>query len=231
MNKIFSNPFIGTLCVFVCLPSIANGQVPEATLGTGLSTMLNIQGVVNELEMTPEQQNDLQDYSFEVRQKIAGKSQVFRRLLNRKLSDERKTLLTGEWLMAIQEIRSAEEASLAKVLDSAQLKRLKQIRFQYLTRRTNGVDIIAESLNFSESQIRKLEELKSSYRKKLFKQNEEKDFESVKQLKESEKRLFDDFIEEFEQVMTKNQRRKLKDFQGEAFDFSTKKKGQTKKIS
>ena len=184
--------FAGVL-MLLALSFVSGGtavaQVPTSATGTGLSAILNIRGVAEELRMTDEQQNDLQDFNFEIRQQVAAKSRDFRRLLRRDLTDQQRSALTGEWLMAIQAVRKSEEESIAKVLDKDQLKRLKQIRFQFLARRPNGMDIIAESLELNDKQLKAFKKLKQEYQKKLHEVTSQKGVDSIVQLEKEIKKL------------------------------------------
>lgn len=208
-----------------CLSSLliasnANAQLQEE-VQVGLSTTLSLGGVPQELGMSDDDQFALADVWMMAQIELQNAFQKYNSEFSENLPEEMQQELKSELEKKIRKVRDEELSRLTAVLDDDQLTRLKQIRFQYLRRKTGGLTSIKNDLGLSEKQIHQIEKIGLETKNKaLDVRNEARELQipaaDVQDLlsqikKNSEKRLW--------KVLTANQRGKLTQLQGKEFKF------------
>jgi hypothetical protein len=220
------NKQIVLLCLgFSWLLSIPGAVYAQVTTETeqGLSYVLNLGGIDREIELTPQQHDQLFGLWLEINFDLQKAFQDYRDNFSETLPASRQAEVKQKLAEAIANIRKKELERLEKSLLADQLNRLKQLRIQYLSRQGGGVKILREELDLNPGQIRKIEQAAESMKRQLTEiQSHQREEQLTKtEILEIVKELREQSLNEVMSCLTDAQKRKLKLLQGEAFDFAT----------
>lgn len=190
-------------------------------LRTGLSHVLSLGSVSDELEMTENQRDALAHLWLTTEIELKAALQKFSFAYSENLPENEIDELKAEFADSIAEIRENENKIIQDVLSDSQIERLKQIRFQYLSRHGDGLSAIKEELSLSESQLGKIRALQSDFQKDLAEL--QKNSLDIKVPRDEMMHNAQQFRAKYEDklldLLTPNQRRKLESLQGKRFEF------------
>ena len=125
----------------------------------GLSNVLQLTAVKDELGLTHDQYDAVGYLWISVKDKLEKHFKNYRMHYTPKLSDEEKQRLQDELVENIQAVRDEEIARIEKALSPDQIKRLEQIRYQYLRRKSNGMKSLADDLGLSDQQLDEMQDV------------------------------------------------------------------------
>ena len=213
--------FFFAICVCFTAPVVGQNRV-EKESEQGLSQLLRINGVAREIDLTVEQQDRLFGLWLEIKFDLEKAVRNYTENFSETLPANRKSELQQELVEAIEKIREKEVQRLEDALRDDQLKRLKQLRVQFLARKDAGIGALKGDLDLTETQVKKIRQISDAFKKELL---EIQASQRVERLTKAEVvRIFKDtrkvFREDIKNVLTPAQRSKLNNLQGAAFDFS-----------
>ena len=187
----------------------------------GLSAMLRYKGVRQDLKMSEQQYEKLLGLWSEVEHKLAMEFRAFKKGYSERFSEDKKKALRGELMIGIAQVREFESERLEAVLNSQQIKRLEQIRFQVLQREQKGADQLIEALELTSRQLTQFEKFQKECKSRLseFQQNARRKQLTENEMAEELQSLREEFEEEMLEILTVSQRKKLQELQGEPFEF------------
>ncbi len=154
----------------------------------GITGLLRRESVQQELKITDQQREKLDQLQGELRQEMFGMFDLFRRLRSAETDQEREAA-RAELEKARDQLRKKAEEALQKILTPEQFQRLKQLELQQRGVRALAEDEHAQALGLSPQQREKI--------KQLLEQQEEKQrelFESLRDVPRDQRR------ERFEQL-------------------------------
>jgi Spy/CpxP family protein refolding chaperone len=208
---------------------------------SGLSFLLSLNGIDHEIELTEEQRDRLFSLWVEVKFELDREFRIYKSKTRRDLTDAEKANLKLDLQDAIAKIREKETDRLEEALLPNQLTRLKQLRFQYLTKNADGLVTLQKELKLTLQQVDQIgqirDELKSEIKqltggvraqlgdiagkrpndKSLPKQFTKRSPAEIAALIVE---LRADAKTQVTNVLNPEQRRKLDSLQGEAYDFN-----------
>ena len=189
----------------------------------GLSSILSLGGMREELEMSDEQANNLMDLWIVIRDELETEFQNYARKFGGSVSQENQKQLVSDFRATVEKIRDKELASINAVLLPHQVKRLKELHVQYLKRSSDGFETIAEQLELTTVQKEEIKQVGISLKKKIQTLYREARNEgtSTAELAETTQLLRLEAEDELLGVLTPSQREKLKELEGEKFEFQT----------
>lgn len=203
-------------------PVVTGQTSSDQELKTGLSNVLRMSGIAREIEMTSEQNDQLLGLWLEAKFKLDQAYSRFKQEFSESLPDEQKADIKAELSDAVAQVRKLEAERLEGALTEAQLRRLKQLRTQYIVKHV-GMAELTKELKLTADQNRKIkqvaEELKNEIAEVQAKQRT--DPLSRSELAEIARAIRASSEKKLKGVLTETQRRKLSRLQGEAFDFKT----------
>lgn len=198
-----------------------NAQSINNELQLGLSYTLSLGGVCEQLEMDEHQRYALDDLWLMTELNLKTEIGKFQNEFNDALPEVEKKRVQSEFKANVAKIRENESERINSVLDKKQIKRLKQIRFQFLRRKAGGMKGIKEELGLSKTQLSKLNGLKRNAATKLREMITESKKLGVPQadinhnLVQMRERFEDGLLE----ILTPGQKQKLATLEGEKYDF------------
>ena len=209
---------------FLILATAVNSafaQHSHKELQLGLSYTLSLGGVYEQLEMDQNQRYALDDLWLMTELGLKSEIQKFQASYSETLPESEIALLKSEFQKEVQKIRDNESERINSVLSGKQVDRLKQIRFQFLSRNGDGMTGIKDVLGLSDGQIRKIEDLKTSAQTKVSKMNHESRELKIPQadIASHLQQIRKVFEEDLIGILTTSQKQKLKSLQGEEFEF------------
>ena len=208
----------------------ANAQA-NRDLQFGLSKMLNFGGVANDIGISPDEAEALSAVWLETKQAIKGHVKEYKDNYLPKLSESEKDGLKAELEDGIAIAKERELAALERALSAEQIKRLKQIRFQYMKRDVSGFEVLSDRLDISDTQLEDMKKVVDSTQEAVgklrveFRRQELTRKEFNEEMADAQVKLRRDVLE----VLTSSQRRKLRELEGEPFEFNAKRRQQKQK--
>lgn len=187
----------------------------------GLSAMLRYKGVREDLKMSDQQYEKLLGLWSEVEHKLAMEFRAFKKGYSERFSEDKKNALRGELMIGIAQVREFESKRLKEALNSRQIKRLEQIRFQVLQREQQGAGQLIEALELSSRQLTQFEKFQKECKTRIaeFQQSARRKQLTENETAEELQSLREEFEEEMLEILTVSQRKKLQELQGEPFEF------------
>ena len=189
----------------------------------GMSYILGLGGVNQELEMTDEQGAALAGLWFKVQDELQREYMEFRNSISSNTPPEKRKELEQKLASGLEKIRQEESKRIEQVLFEHQIERLTQIRFQYVQRNSEGMQTLKDDLELTDKQISDIKKVAETLKRNLYDlqvKNRENSLSrnelmaSIAQArKQSERELL--------ALLTDSQRKKLKEFEGEKFEFRT----------
>jgi hypothetical protein len=184
--------------------------------------LLRINGVAREIDLTVEQQDRLFGLWLEIKFDLEKAVRNYTENFSETLPANQKSELQKELAQAIERIREKEFERLEDALRDDQLKRLKQLRVQFLARKDAGIGALKDDLGLTETQVKKIEQISDAFKEELL---EIQASQRVERLTKAEvveiyKDAREEFRKEIKNVLTSAQRSKLNNLQGAAFDFA-----------
>ena len=215
-------PIVLNVVLLLAICTDAHSQTDlQAESRFGLSAMLRYKGVRQDLKMSDQQYEKLLGLWSEVEHKLTIEFRAFKKGYSERFSEEKKKALQGELMIGITQVREFESERLEAVLNSQQIKRLEQIRFQVLQREQQGAGQLIEALELSSRQLTQFEKFQEECKTRLseFQQNARRKQLTENEMAEELQSLRKEFEEEMLEILTVSQRNKLKDLQGKPFEF------------
>ena len=212
--------FVGA--VFLMISTAVSGQTQaEKETEQGISQILKLGGIAQEVELTPEQHDQLFGLWLEIKFDLNKAFQNYKDSFSETLPTQKQAELKQELAEAITGIRDKEFERLEATLLSDQMDRLKQLRIQYLNRRGSGVGALKQELNLTSGQVRKIEQAAESLKKQLQEiQSRQRDEQLTRvEMIQIVKDLTAKSRKEATSCLTTAQRQTLNRLQGEEFDF------------
>ena len=199
----------------------------------GLSSILSLGGMRKELEMSDEQANNLMDLWITTSDELKSKLDQFARQAGGLISEEKRNELEEELKQAIKKVRDKELETINAVLLPHQVKRLKELHVQYAKRNSGGFQTIADQLDMDAAQKEEVVQVGISLKTKTrelygkVRDGELSQAEFKIQLQTLQKETEDELLS----ILTPTQRKKLKELEGEKFEFQTSANRESKEES
>ncbi len=189
----------------------------------GLSRVLSHGGVIEELELTENQQDRLHGMWIEVQQELSTEFRKFQDNYSDRLSPEALAELKEQLRLNIELVREREFKRLSDTLEPEQMDRLKQIRVQLLKRDSNGMAAIAYELELTEKQVGQISKLGQKWQAEVRKAMNPERGSQLTQVEISErvKVAKEQAQQELLELLTAEQRTKLAELEGEPYEFHT----------
>ena len=206
----------------IALPSAGLAQV-EKEVQQGLANLLRIGGIGQEIQMTEVQFEKLFGLWLETKFEMEQAFQRYNDNLSDTLPAEKTAQLKKQLDDAIVKIREKEFQRIKDTLNDDQLTRLKQLRIQYLTRKSDGIESLQEELDLTAAQIRRIQQVADNTQKELMKLREAQRVEKLTKMEivEFVKQIREKSKQQIEALLTNNQKQKLIELMGKSFDFES----------
>ena len=133
------------------------GFGPPGRSRGGITSLLRRESVQQELKLTAEQQEKIDQLQGQLRQEMFGMFDLFRRLRSAETDQEREAA-QAEIDKARGELRKKAEEALQKILSPEQFQRLKQLELQQRGPRALADEEQAQSLGLSQEQRQKIQQ-------------------------------------------------------------------------
>lgn len=153
-----SGPCFLGLAFALFFVTVGNAQ-DVSSLPAGLSYYLSLGGVAEELELVASQKSELDDLWLEIRDKVRELKRDFENAKRDAPDQELLESATNRFATGLKECLRTEEEQLEKVLLPHQMKRLRQIRAQYLNQTEQGAASLGEELGLTPRQLEEIRRL------------------------------------------------------------------------
>lgn len=201
----------------ICLSSIASAQPGRGGFGGGggLASILGIEGVDKELDLTEDQQKEVKDFVAEI-QEFAQKErqESIGNIDFRNASAEERAEIGKKMEKVAAKVSKKEKEEIGEILLKPQLERLEELRIQRAGVAALADPEVTEKLALSKDQQAKIKAIQEKVQAEMREafSGGNPDREKLTQLREeSEKQVL--------AVLDESQQKKFEELKGKAFEF------------